>query len=141
MRKAKGFTLVEVMIVVAIVGILAAVAIPMYTDYILRGQLVEAHTGLNQYRVQMEQFYQDNRNYGAGACGAPAPAYKNFAHVCALNNGGQGFVATATGNAGRVVGFNFTIDQSNARQTTATAIGWEPPGMPVPCFVSRKKSC
>lgn len=144
MKQAKGFTLVEVMIVVAIVGVLAAIAVPMYTDYITRGQLVEGHTGLNQFRVQMEQFYQDNRTYngaGPGGCGGAAPAYKNFGHNCQPTNGGQGFQASATGNAGRVTGFVFTIDQANARQTTATPAGWDPTVMPSPCFVTRKKSC
>jgi type IV pilus assembly protein PilE len=142
MKTSKGFTLIEIMIVVAIVGILAAIAVPMYTDYITRSQLVEAHTGLSGFRVSMEQYYQDNRNYGAGACGAAAPTYQRFAHRCVLTNGGQGYLATATGNAAeRVNGFAFTINETNARQTTATPADWAPAAMPANCFVTRKKSC
>ncbi|MBL0142678.1 MAG: prepilin-type N-terminal cleavage/methylation domain-containing protein [Betaproteobacteria bacterium] len=143
MKNASGFTLIEIMIVVAIVGILAAIAVPMYTDHITRAQLVEGHTGLSDLRVRMEQFYQDNRTYdggGLGNCGAANPANRtNFTYVCL--SAGQTYLATANGTAGRVVGFSFTVNETNTRQTTATAAGWEPAVMPSPCWVTRKGSC
>jgi type IV pilus assembly protein PilE len=142
MTKASGFTLIEVMIVVAIIGILAAIAVPQYTDYITRSQLVEGHTGLADLRVRMEQYFQDNRTYdgvGLDNCGATAPAGTNFTYNCA--SAGQTYVATATGSAGRVVGFTFTINERNVRQTTATKVGWAPAVMPAPCFVTRKGDC
>ena len=64
---AWGFTLIELMIVIAVVAILAAVALPAYGDYLRRGQLPEAFTNLADLRVKMEQYYQDNRSYGAAA--------------------------------------------------------------------------
>jgi len=70
-----GFTLIELMVVVAIVAILAAVALPAYNDYVTRSKLTDAVTGLSDFRVRMEQFYQDNRRYdggGLGGCGAAA---------------------------------------------------------------------
>jgi type IV pilus assembly protein PilE len=141
MNKQRGFTLIEVFIVVAIIGILAAMAIPQYSDYVTRGELPEAHAGLGAYRVQMEQYYQDNRNYGPGACGAAAPTYKNFTHRCVLSNGNQGYTATATGSAGRVIGFTFTINEQNARQTTNAPTNWGAASMPANCFIMRKGSC
>lgn len=143
MKKSSGFTLIEIMIVVAIIGILAAIAIPQYTDYITRSQLVEGHTGLSDFRVRMEQFYQDNRTYdgaGLGNCGAATPANAtNFTYTC--RSTGQGYTATATGSGGRVTGFVFTINETNVRQTTATPAGWAPATMPSNCFVTRKGSC
>jgi type IV pilus assembly protein PilE len=142
MKKSSGFTLIEIMIVVAIVGILAAIAVPMYTDYIIRAQLVEAHAGLSDFRVRMEQFYQDNRTYvgaGLGGCGAAAPAAsQNFNFACVP--AAQTYTVTATG-INRAAGFVFTLNEQNVRQTTATKSGWAPATMPSNCWVTRKKSC
>ena len=69
----EGFTLIEVMITVAIVAILAAVALPSYRDYVIRGNIPEATSRLATRQVQMEQFFQDNRTYvGGQACTADA---------------------------------------------------------------------
>ena len=91
----------------------------------------------------MEQFYQDNRTYdGAGLdnCGAATPANStNFTYNC--RSLGQTYTATANGTAGRAIGFTFTINEQNVRQTTATKAGWAPAVMPSNCFVSRKGSC
>ncbi len=126
MRSTKGFTLIELMVVVAIVGILTAIAVPAYTRYVQRGDLVEATQGLSQYRVQMEQFYQDNGNYGSNnACGVAAPTtLVNFTLTCVLNSA-QSYTATMTGKAGsQVAGFAYTIDQSNDQATTALPSSW-----------------
>jgi type IV pilus assembly protein PilE len=122
---ARGFTLMEVMIVMVVIAILASIAIPMYSRYITRGALVEATNALADYRVRMEQFYQDNRTYANGAnCGVAAPAnLANFALNCALAAGGQAYTVTATG-AGTAAGFTFTINQSNERATTGLPSHW-----------------
>ena len=56
MRKQNGFTLIELMITVAIVGILAAIALPAYSDYVIRGKLAEAHAQLLTLRSAAENF-------------------------------------------------------------------------------------
>jgi len=143
MDKQRGFTLIEIMITVAILAILAGIAVPQYADYVTRGQLPEAQAGLAAYRVAMEQYYQDNRNYGPGACGVPAPVYKYFTHNCVLTNGDQGFTATATGSSGKVTGpppFIFQIDEKNVRQTMSAPTDWAP-SLPQTCFITRKGSC
>ena len=129
MRLAWGFTLIELLIVVAVIGILAAIAYPNYTDYVRRGNLQEAFANLSDYRVRMEQFYQDNRTYAnAGNCGAaavPAGNIKYFSYACALDTtvgapAGQSYRMTATGTAGSVSGFVFDINERNVRRTQAT---------------------
>jgi len=129
---------------VAIIAILAAIAVPAYSDFVTRGQLVEAHQGLGAFRIRMEQYYQDNRSYtgtGAGNCGLAGqePTYQNFTHTCRVTNGGQGYTAIATGSGGRVNGFVFTINEQNQRQTTAGPTGWL--SSPQNCFIIRKNSC
>jgi type IV pilus assembly protein PilE len=134
--RGKGFTLIEVMITVAIIGILAAVALPSYNDYIRRGSLTEAFNYLSDYRVKLEQYYQDYRNYGTvngGACanGANAPTWNTFApanrkyfdFACVASGtaaaGPSAYVITATGRAGTAAaGHAYTLTQANVQATT-----------------------
>jgi type IV pilus assembly protein PilE len=74
---SRGFTLIELMIVVAIVGILAAIALPSYTEYIKRGDRSSARTALLDAQQFMERFYAANSRYTtdeAGTTGATLPA-------------------------------------------------------------------
>ncbi len=143
MNMQKGFSLVELMIVVVIVGILASVAIPAYSDYVLRGKFAEAYSTLGSTRVRLEQFYQDNRNYGstAAACGVAMPAspdVKYFTFSCNWGTGGtnQFFTVTASGVATQGTGgFAFTIDQNNSKATTAVPTGW---ATNATCWVTKK---
>lgn len=63
MSKEQGFTLIEVMIVVVIVGILASIAYPSYLDYVTRSNRTEAHAALMKISNLEEQFYLDNKSY------------------------------------------------------------------------------
>jgi len=59
----KGFTLIELMITVAIVGILAAIAYPSYTEYVLRSRRVEAQNLLNDAAARQERWKAQNGSY------------------------------------------------------------------------------
>lgn len=118
MKSQKGFTLVELMIVVVIIGILASVGYPSYSNYVTRGKLVEATSGLSDGRVKMEQFYQDNKTYVDGTCPA---ATANFSFACS-NLSTTTYTITATGIPSSLAAFSYTIDETNTK-TSATPWG------------------
>ncbi len=69
MKKQQGFTLIELMIVVAIIGILAAIAIPAYQDYTQRAQIGEAFTVVSSAKTAIAEFAQTNGAYPGTAAG------------------------------------------------------------------------
>jgi len=123
MRSIRGFTIIEVMIVVAIVAILASVAIPSYADYVRRGKIQEAASMLLAQRVKMEQFFQDNRQYtNAGAIVSPCnnnPALKYFTVTCPVLTTTTYTIQAA--GIGDLTGLTLTINEGNQRASTVTA--------------------
>lgn len=95
-KKNSGFTLIEVLIVVAILGILMSIAVPAYTEYILRAHRATAQQFLLDVAQRQEQYLLDNRRYatalgaGAGGLGMVVPAdvtpYYNNPDFTGVNN-------------------------------------------------------
>lgn len=98
MRKQHtGFTLIELMIVVAVIGILAAIAYPNYSDYVRRSRRSDAQAALMQLRLAQEKFRANNTTYAAaGALGYPRNSNEGFYSITVTANDGSGFTGTAT---------------------------------------------
>ncbi len=142
-RLVRGFTLIEVMIVVAIIAILAMIALPSYRDYILRGQLVDATSALSAFQANMERFFQDNRTYASvGTIYTPCDAniavaqrtQGSFVITC-TGVSGTAFTLVATGS-GTTNGFVYTVNEVGTKATTAVgAPGWN---TSTTCWVMKK---
>lgn len=147
----RGFTLIEVLITVAIVAILAAVALPSYNDYIRRGQIQEAFGALADYRAKMEQYYQDNRNYGSAAACASDPTASTwngflstdyFSFSCATNTAAgdtlqQSYTLIASGRAGQAINHVYTINEKGERVTTK----FKGAAVTAQCWLSKTPAC
>ncbi len=143
MERVKGFTLIELMIAVVVVSILAAIALPAYTNYVKRGKISEATTNLSGLRVSMEQYYQDNRTYqnAAGtACGVAmptSPTVKYFSFGCTAPTSDT-YTITATGQAsGGMANFVYKIDQANNKTTTSLPADWNLPPGGISCWATK----
>ncbi|MBU1214277.1 MAG: prepilin-type N-terminal cleavage/methylation domain-containing protein [Gammaproteobacteria bacterium] len=138
MKQQSGFTLVELMIVVIVIGILASIAIPAYQDYIIRGKLTEGTSALADARVKMEQYFQDNLKYGdAGGTTCPptiASSSTNFDYSCSTSATDK-YTITATGKAGLST-FSYTIDETNTKKTIGLKSGWGT--TPANCWITSK---
>lgn len=149
----RGFTLIELIIAIAIVSILTAIAIPAYTDYVIRGQLVDGANGLAAMRTQMEQYFQDNRTY-ASVTTTATPAvtftppcttgatYGLFTVSCTTAPTSSAYIITAVGKTGsNVAGFTYSINQLNERKTISlpsTVWGSFPQTAAPYCWITKK---
>ncbi len=138
-RRARGFTLIELMVTVAIAAILASVAIPMYRDYVIRSRIIDATSKLSDFRVRMEQYFMDNRTYvDSGKCGVADPKDTDdagFTITCA-DASATAYTATAKGKDSKgMKGFEYQIVASGAKKTSAVPTGWTTNDE---CWVTRK---
>src|SRR6202167_4023913 len=86
----KGFTLIELMIVIAIIGILAAIAIPAYQNYTIRAQVTEGLSLADGFKTTISEYYS---NYGVmptnnAAIGATGAVVGKYVSAITVNNGG-----------------------------------------------------
>ncbi len=129
MARVKGFTLLELMIVVVIIAILAAIAIPAYGRYAFRAHRVDGQELLLRIANAQERFYATNNSYGplSGTNGLgyqdPAISEKGYYSVVSVvSSSSQAFVATATpigAQANDVCG-ELSIDNTGTKLPAAT---------------------
>jgi type IV pilus assembly protein PilE len=138
--RTSGFTLIELMVTVAIVAILAAVALPSYRSYVTRGRIPEATSALSTKRVRMEQWFQDTRSYANAPAGADDTTTSTFFDFSTKDDGNAD-TRTATGytlyarGKNAMAGFTYSVDQANTKASTVTGVsGWSSNAT---CWVTR----
>lgn len=136
MRKQHGFTLIELMVTVAVIGILSAIALPSYSAYVFRSKIPVGLDSLATYQARLEQAYQDTGSYGSAACSAAIPTISNFTLTCTIASAGQGFTAKIVGT-GPIAGVSYSVDQNGTRITLS-----HPYGVPTQsCWTIRGGTC
>lgn len=123
-ERARGFTLIELMIVVAIVAILAAIAYPSYTRYVLRTYRAQAKADMLEYAGQAERFHTINNTYvgfklagGATSVSSPREASSARYTVALSKQAASTFTLTATPSGAQLSDScgTLTINQANVK--------------------------
>ena len=120
--RGRGFTLMEVLVACAIVGILTAIALPAYTSYVIKSKRGAAQAMMMDLANREEQFLIANRNYGdtaalvASGFGLPANVAANYSWDVALAPGTvPGYIITFTAINNQVADGNLTLDSAGIK--------------------------
>ena len=128
MRGTQGVTLLELMIVVAIVGILAAVAIPAYDDYVTRSRRSDAYTGLETVRAAQEMYRAEYGFYAGGLSslvGCSSAMAGNNSPTRLNSSDSTSHATTVQPKAKQGGDYWFRIDQDGTREYSSDRTTWQ----------------
>ena len=122
MKKQGGVTLIELMIVVVIVGIITSIAVPAYSDHVIKGKIAQGVAALSESKVRMEQVFNSERTYKCDLDFSPVFQDAPF-DVAVSNCSSTTFTMTATGQSAKGMnGYTYTINQSGEKTSKTPAV-------------------
>jgi len=135
MRDSKGFTLIELMIVAAIVSILVAIALPMYQNYVVRSRISEALLLLSDAKIAVTESVGARNGLDATACATVTELEDATANVLSLRCTGLGVIEVTTTAAAGSVTLTLTpvVDGSDVAGWTCRRIAGLAQHMPAQC--------
>ncbi|WP_079203213.1 type IV pilin protein [Pseudomonas sp. CC6-YY-74] len=124
-RYSAGFTLIELMIAVAIIGVLAAIALPNYTEYMTRSKRAEGQALLSDVSARQERFYAQNTNYVTNPANIANLAFPKAANNRIISENGYYEVAVSAvaSDGGYTLTANQTIGDNQCGNLTLNALG------------------
>ena len=123
MKKMQGFTLIELMIVIAILGILMAIAIPAYQDYLARAKASEAMYAAAPVKLGIAEFRLSNNRYPSALASIYTATAGQSKYVSTVALSGNGFTVTAR-NTGCATEPTYTFTPSAAATGNVAAVDW-----------------
>ncbi len=130
-----GFTLIELMITIAILGIIASIALPSYSSYVKRGNRSEGRAYLVNAAALMERYYSDNNVYATAANSMPTAVGASATSETGLYNGTivtatpfQAYTLVATATFADSECLTLTLDQAGVKRATGTLGSATEPG-------------
>lgn len=122
--RQSGFTLIELMVVVAIIGILASIAYPAFIDYLRSARRADAQSDMLTIQLGMEKWRANNSSYAGATVSGVAPSVSNTYYTYSITGAGASAYTINAAAAGDQLNDSgctaMTLDQSGAKGTAAS---------------------
>ena len=131
-KKQQGFTLIELMIVVAIIGVLSAIAVPAYKDYVTKSELASGFATIKSVITPAELYFQENNSLSSATTTLGVSAGSNSLGTLSITPSGPSITFTHNNGAASGTVFTYTRDANN---------GWSCAASNLPTNVDAPKGC